>query len=109
MALIQDAQRQQQTIRAGSFTKLFRLKIGAKVILTANLDIQDHLKNGQTGNVSHTEFAQVFKYYCIRKVYTKFSGLKAGRSTYIGTQNIKPIFQKRKFQHLCPSTAPSFF
>ena len=51
------------------------------------LDMQDHLINGQTGNISHVEFAHV----SFRKVYVKFSdeqaGLKAIRSSYLGKQN----------------------
>ena len=56
-------------------------------MLRVNLDIQDRLINGQTGNISHTEFAQD----SVRKVYVKFSdeqaGLKAMRSSYLGRQN----------------------
>ena len=44
-------------------------KFDAKAILTANLDIQDRLINGQTGNITHIEFAQV----SVQKVYVKFS------------------------------------
>ena len=58
-----------------------------KVMLRVNLDIQDRLINGQTGNISHTEFAQD----SVRKVYVKFSdeqaGLKSMRSFYLGRQN----------------------
>lgn len=37
--------------------KLIKLQIGAKEMLAVNLDIQVCLTNGQTGNISHTEFA----------------------------------------------------
>ena len=37
--------------------KLLKMKIGAKVMLTANLNIQDRLFNGKT-NIGHIEFAQ---------------------------------------------------
>ena len=57
MALIKDAQNQKQT-NAGGLAKLLKLKIGAKLILAVNKDIQDCLINGQTGVIEHTEFAQ---------------------------------------------------
>ena len=37
--------------------KLLKMKIGAKVMLTANLNIQDRLFNGKR-NIGHIEFAQ---------------------------------------------------
>ena len=37
--------------------KLLKIKIGAKVMLTANLNIQDRLFNGKR-NIGHIEFAQ---------------------------------------------------
>ena len=86
VATIQAAQDQKQT-NAGGLAKLLKLKIGAKVMLTVNLDIQYRLINGQTGNISHIKFAQD----SVRKVYVKFSdekaGLKAMRSFYLGIQN----------------------
>ena len=57
LAAIQTAQNQKETNRGG-LEKLLKLKTGAKVLLTVNLDIQDRLINDQTGNISHTEFAQ---------------------------------------------------
>ena len=36
--------------------KSLQLKTGAKVISTANLDIQDRLINDQTRNICHIEF-----------------------------------------------------
>ena len=63
------------------------MKIGAKMMLAVNLEIQDRLINGKTGNISHTEFAQD----SVRKVYVKLSDeqarLKAMRSSYLGRQN----------------------
>ena len=41
---------------AGGLAKLLKLKIGAKVILKVDLDIQDRLINCQTGNISHVKF-----------------------------------------------------
>ena len=86
LATIQVAHDQKQT-NTGGLAKLLKLKIGAKVMLTVNLDIQDHLINGQTGYISHIEFVQD----SVQKVYVKFSdeqaGLKAMRSFYLGRQN----------------------
>ena len=45
-------------MRGKSYSKRFaRFADGAKVMLTVNLDMQDHLINGQMGNISYTEFA----------------------------------------------------
>ena len=59
------------------------MKIGTKVTLTVNLDMQDRLINGQTGNIKHIKFVQG----SVWKVYIKFSdeqvGLKAMRSSYL--------------------------
>ena len=69
-------------------------------MLTVNLEIQDRLINGQTGNISHAEFAQS----SVRKVYVEFSdeqaGLKAMRSSYLGTKNYWFLFKnvKSRFQ-----------
>ena len=52
---------------------LNRVKIGAKVMLTVNVDIQDCLINGQAGKIRHIEFAQG----SVRKVYVKFSDEQA--------------------------------
>ena len=49
---------------------MLKLKIGAKVKLTANLDIQDSLINGHRGNINHLEFTPGSG----RKVYVNFSG-----------------------------------
>ena len=66
---------------------ILKIKIDAKVILTVNLYIQDHLTNNQTGNTSHIDFSQ----RTVQKVYVKFSdergGLKAMRSCYLGGRN----------------------
>ena len=57
VAAIQAAQNQKQT-NTGGLAKFLKLEIGAKMMLTVNLDIQDCLINGQTGNISHIEFVQ---------------------------------------------------
>lgn len=51
--------------------KLLKIKIGAKVMLIVNLEIQDRLINDQLtyGNIKHTEFIQG----SVQEVYIKFS------------------------------------
>ena len=56
MVTIQAAQNQKQ--RNTGLTKLFKMKFGTKVMLTVNLDMQDRLINGQTGNIKHIKFVQ---------------------------------------------------
>ena len=57
LATIQAAQNQKQT-NTGGLAKFLKLEVGAKVMLTVNLDIQDRLINVHTGNTSYSEFAQ---------------------------------------------------
>ena len=86
LALIEAAQNHKPT-NTGGLAKLVKLKIGAKLMLTVNIDIQDCLTNGQTGSIRHIEFAEG----TFHKVYVTFSdeqtGLKAMRSSYGGRQN----------------------
>ena len=72
LAIIEAAQNQKQTNTWG-LAKLVKLKISAKVMLTVNVDIQDDLINGQTGNIEYIEFVQG----TIRKVYVKSSDQQA--------------------------------
>ena len=55
LATIQTAQNQKQT-NTGSLAKFYKLNIGAKLMLMVNLEIQNHLIFGQTGNISYIEF-----------------------------------------------------
>ena len=68
LALIETARNQKPT-NTGGLAKLLKLKIGAKVMLTVNMDMQDRLINGQTGNIRHTELVQGTTH----KAYVKFS------------------------------------
>ena len=108
MALIQAAQNQKQT-NTGGLAKLRKLKTGAKVMLTVNIDIQDRLINGQTGVIRPSA--------C--KVYIKFfdeqSGSKAMGSSYLGIQNSWVPIEKfeteisiKKSQHCHPSSVLNF-
>ena len=77
----------QKQTDTGGLAKLLKLKIGAKVMLTVNVDIQDRLINGQTGNIEHIEYVQG----TVHKVYVKFfdeqAGIRAMRSSCLGRQN----------------------
>ena len=53
-ALIQAAQNQHQRY-IGGLTKSRKFKIGVKVIISVNADIQDRLINGSTGNITHMD------------------------------------------------------
>ena len=93
LGTIQAAQNQKLT-NTGGLAKFFKLKINVKVTLTVNLDIQDYLINGHTGNISHIEFTQG----SVWKVYVKFSdeqaGLKAMRSSYVGRKRSSVVIEK---------------
>ena len=80
------AQNQKQTNTEG-LANLLKLKIGKKVMLSINIGIQKRLINGQTGNISHIEFAQgsVCKIYV--KVSDEQADLKALRSSNLGRQS----------------------
>ena len=73
LAMILPAQNQKQT-NTGGLARLLKLKIGPKVMLTVNVDIQDRLINGRTGNFKHIEFV----HGSIHKVHAKFSDEQAG-------------------------------
>ena len=93
LALFQTAQNQKQT-NTGGLAKLLKLKIGAKVMLTVNVDIHDRLINGELVIIRHTEFAQG----SVCKVCVKFSdkqaSSKAMRSSNLGRQNSWVFIQK---------------
>ena len=56
LPLIQAAQNQKQTITKG-LVKFLKLKIGKKVMITVNRDIQDRLIKVQTRIIRSIEFA----------------------------------------------------
>ena len=64
----------QNQLNIGGLAKLLKVKIGAKVMLTVNIDIQYRLVSGQTGNTRHLKFAQG----SVWKVYVNFSDGHAG-------------------------------
>ena len=86
LTLTQGPQNQKQT-NTGGLAKLLKLKIGVKIMLTVNRDIQDWLSNNETETIRHIEFVQD----SAPKVYVKFSDKQAGsksmRSFYLDRQN----------------------
>ena len=73
VTLIQAAQNQTQT-NTGGLAQLLKLKIGAELLSTITVDIQDCLINHETRIIRHIEFVQV----SVRKVYVNFSDEQAG-------------------------------
>ena len=78
---------QQKPTNTGGLAKLLKLNVGAKVMLTVNIDIQDRLINDQTGNIRHIEFAQSTVYEICIKFSDEKAGLKTMRSSYLGRKN----------------------
>ena len=68
LVLMQASQNGKQK-NTGCFTKIPKLKAGAKVILKVDIDMQDHLINGQMGIIRHIEFPQGSAH----KVYIKLT------------------------------------
>ena len=82
LALIQAAQNQKQT-NTGGFQNLLKLKVGAKIMLTINIDIQDRLINDQTGSISHIEFAQDSICKIFVKISDELADLKSMKKSYL--------------------------
>ena len=57
LVTVQATQNQKQK-NTGGLAKLLKIKIGAKVMLTVNVMINDFLIDDQTGNIRHIKFAQ---------------------------------------------------
>ena len=69
--LNQAAQNQKQT-NTGGLAKWLKLKIGAKVMLTVNIDIQNRLiesSDAQTGIIRHINIKQFMPNYAIYAIY----------------------------------------
>ena len=75
---------------------MLKLKIYAKVMSTVMLDIRDCPVNGQTGNISHVEFAQGSVQKVSVKCLDQQAGLKAIRWSYLGRQNSWAAIEKYK-------------
>ena len=74
--MIQAAQNQKQT-NTGGLAKLLQLKIGAKGMLTVNIDIQDWLINSQVGELASWRSGNNI----VQTIYVKFSDPEAGLQT----------------------------
>ena len=75
-----------KTTNTEGLSKLVKLKISAKVMLTVNLDIQGRLINDQTGKISFTEFVQGSLWKVYVKISNKQTCSKAIRSSYLVRQ-----------------------
>lgn len=91
--MIEAAQNQKQT-ETGGLAKSLLLKIGAKVMLTVNINIQDGLINGQVGEVEH----MVLQNNTAKKLYVNFldpsAALKATAKSYLSKQNSRVAIEK---------------
>ena len=67
--------------------KFLKIETTSNIMLMVNFYIQDHVINGEIGNIIYLEFAQDNAV----KAYHNFSGEQAGfkvmRSSYLGIQN----------------------
>ena len=68
--LISLAQNKKQS-ETGGLAKCLELKVGAKVMVTVNVDIQDMLINGQVGEVVGFEI----KNSIVKKIFLKFQDI----------------------------------
>ena len=86
LEMILVAQNQKQ-INTGGLVKLLKLKIGARVMLTVNVDMQDCLVHGLTGNVKHIESVQSSIHKVHLKFYDEQACSRAMRSSFLLRQN----------------------
>ena len=70
-----DAIKQRKMSETGNLESQLKLKIGAQVMLTSNLDIDDRLVNGLVGTVKQIKY----KNNEVSVVYVKFNDHNAGR------------------------------
>ena len=70
-----DAIKQRKMSETGNLESQLKLKIGAQVMLTSNLDIDDRLVNGLVGTVKQIKY----KNNEVSVVYVKFNDNNAGR------------------------------
>ena len=89
--VIEEARNRKHT-ETGGLPCMIQLKIGAKVMLTKNIDIADKLINGQIGIVKNV----VVKNGQISKLYIKFQDIEAGlkcieSDPYARHHNVVPI------------------
>ena len=72
----------------GGLARILNLKLGARVMLTCNIDIEDRLINGQIGTVRHIA---VNNRACVEKIFIELDDNKAGckmiRQVYLARQH----------------------
>ncbi|XP_057304469.1 ATP-dependent DNA helicase PIF5-like [Hydractinia symbiolongicarpus] len=73
--IIEKALNRNQSETGGLATEL-KIKVGARVMLTVNIDIADRLINGQIGTVKHVKADNANK---VSKIYVLFDDPKAGK------------------------------
>ena len=71
-----DAIKQRKMSETGNLESQLKLKIGAQVMLTSNLDIDDRLVHGLVGTVKQIKY----KNNEVSVVYVKFNDNNAGRN-----------------------------
>ena len=82
------SKRQSET---GGLGTILELKVGARVMLTSNIDIEDRLINGQIGTVRHITINNATK---VEKIYIEFDDEKAGHKLL---NNLRNIFRQRNW------------
>lgn len=92
-SLIEKARNRGQ-METGGLARTLTLKVGAKVMLTANIDIESKLTNGQIGTVYHIKMDSVVN--DLKVIYVKFEddsiGIKQKNADIYGKhKNVVPI------------------
>ena len=70
---LQNAQNRKQS-ETGGLAFILNVKLGARVMLTVNIDLQDRLINGQIGTILQVSYNG----NKVNKIYVKFDDPKAG-------------------------------
>ena len=91
-SIIEEARNRKQT-ETGGLALILKVKIGARVMLTSNIDIDDRLINGQIGTVYNVVLD---RNQAVTKIYVKFNDSSAGLSamskdSYARIHNVVPI------------------
>ena len=81
-------------MQTGGLAGALSIKIGARVILTTNIDVIDKLSNGQTGTVAHIKLANGNVATIYVKLDDESEGLKLINSDIVA-KRIKAILLKR--------------